>query len=103
VKVFWEKKYKMPGRETAAQPCETQYYHTDCKANPLAEFISLPGFYNAQSVAVAYDEYKEYLRISVEHCNKLLEWWKAYEGQFSILLQIVLDLFSIPFMSAECK
>ena len=39
VKVFQEKKYKIPGRETTAQPRETQHYHTDCKANPLAEFV----------------------------------------------------------------
>jgi hypothetical protein len=73
VKVFWEKKYKMPDRETAAQPRETQHHHTDREANPLAEFIPLPGFYNAQPVAVAHDEYEEYLRIPAECCNKLLE------------------------------
>ena len=48
----------MPGRETAAQPHETQHYYTDREANPSAEFIPLPGFYNTQPVAVAHDEYE---------------------------------------------
>jgi len=36
------------------------------------------GFYDDQNVIAARDEYEEYLRISAQPCDKLLEWWKAY-------------------------
>ena len=62
----------MPGRKAAVQPHKIQHHHTDHEANSLTEFIPLPGFYNAQPVTVTCNEYEKYLRISAEHCNKLL-------------------------------
>jgi hypothetical protein len=48
VKAFWEKEYKAPG---LSEP------------NPLAEFVTSPGFYDAQPITAARDEYEKYLRI----------------------------------------
>jgi hypothetical protein len=101
VKAFWEKEYKATGREAARQPYETQRHGRD--PDPLAEFVPPPGFYDAQPITAARDEYEEYLRIPAEPCDKPLEWWKAHESQFPVLSRMALDLFSIPLMSAECE
>ena len=105
VKDFWQKEYKAPQKaeSQSRRDDEIQHQRTHRDLDPLAEFVPPPGFYDTQNVIAARDKYEEYLRIPAEPCDKPLEWWKTYKGQFPVLSRMALDLLSIPLMSAECE
>ena len=62
-----------------------------------------PDFYDDEAVADARDEYEKYLSTPAWPCDNPLEWWKTHRQEYPRLLQMILDLFSILMIFAECE
>ena len=46
---------------------------------------------------------EDYLSTAGFPCNQPLQWWGEHRQKYPLLMQLALDLLSIPLMSAECK
>ena len=106
---MWEEEYRFQGEAAdqscyllspqASSPSSRRHYESDS----LAQFIALSGFYDQQDVAATRDEYEEYCKTVAKPCEYFLQWWRDHREEYPLLSKMVLDLLSIPLISAECE
>jgi hypothetical protein len=109
VKKLWEAGWK--GRHSAVMPIafptpeDSSYVNIPRRArepDDFDTFMNPPDLYTTQQTGQV-DEYKKYLEIPAQPCEKPLMWWKGRQTEWPSLTAMACDVLSIPLMSSECE
>ena len=60
-------------------------------------------FYDDEKGTRDRDKYEDYIKLPPKSCGAPIAWWQAHRNEYPRLSTMILDLFAVFMMFAECE